>query len=316
MSVRWPIIVMVASVVASAQEHPVSAPAFFGASPPRVRQHRKQHAAPPLSADDKAIRFDWTRPLGPFRIVGNIYYVGGANIASYLISTSRGLILLDTGPREMQPVVRAGIVKLGFKLQDVKVILNSHAHWDHVEGHAAMKKLTGASVMALAEEAPALSSGKDLSALGATGWDPIAVDRVLHDGDDVVLGDVTMHALWTPGHTQGCTTWTTTAKENGRTYSVAFVGSPAANASVKLLHNQRHPTIVEDLARTIRVLKALKPDIYLTGHPEDIFAGKLERLRAGEDPNPLVDPGGYAAFIAEAEADYVQRLRKEREAAQ
>jgi metallo-beta-lactamase class B len=115
--------------------------------------------------------------------------------------------------------------------------------------------------------------------------------------------------------TQGCTTWTTTAKEHGRTYSVAFVGSPAANASVKLLHNKRHPTIVEDLARTIRVLKALKPDIYLTGHPEDIFAGKLERLRAGEEPNPLVDPSGYAAFIAEAEADYVQRLRKEREAA-
>ncbi|MEO7730766.1 MAG: subclass B3 metallo-beta-lactamase [Kofleriaceae bacterium] len=280
-----------------------------------LRAHyRDDHATPP-SASDQAIRSEWAQPIEPFRIVGNVYYVGAANVASYLIATSRGLILLDTGPREMTSVVRAGIVKLGFKLEDVKILLTSHAHWDHVEGHAAMKQLTGAAVMALAEEAPALSSGKDLSALGGVGWDPVPVDRVLHDGDDVVLGDVTMHALWTPGHTQGTTTWTTRATEHGRTYAVAFVGAIAANAGVKLLANPRHPTIVEDLARTYRVLKTLKPDIYLTGHPADIFAGKLDRIRAGAIPNPLVDPTGYAALIAEGEADYVARLGAERAAA-
>jgi glyoxylase-like metal-dependent hydrolase (beta-lactamase superfamily II) len=285
-----------------------------------LRAHlRTDHPAPapsaaPSAADDQAIRRDWTKPIEPFRLVGNIYYVGGANVASYLIATSRGLILLDTGPRELTPVVRAGIVKLGFKLEDVKLLLTSHAHWDHVEGHAAMKQLTGAAVVALAEEAPALSSGKDRSALGGTGWDPVAVDRVLRDGDDVVLGEVTLRALWTPGHTPGTTTWTTTATEHGRTYTVVFLGGVAANAGVQLIGNPRHPTIVEDLARTYRVLKALKPDIYLIGHPDEIFAGKLDRIRAGATPNPLVDRAGYAKLLAEAEADYVGRLRAERAA--
>ncbi|HKE16374.1 MAG TPA: DUF3500 domain-containing protein, partial [Kofleriaceae bacterium] len=157
-------------------------------------QHlREEHARPPGSADSARIRAEWARPVEPFHLVGNIYYVGGANIASYLIATSGGLILLDTGPREMIPVVRAGIVRLGFKLEDVSILLVSHAHWDHVEGLAAMKKLTGARVMVMAQEAPAISSGKDLSALGEGGWEPVAVDRVLRDGEDVVLGDTTMH---------------------------------------------------------------------------------------------------------------------------
>jgi glyoxylase-like metal-dependent hydrolase (beta-lactamase superfamily II) len=275
-----------------------------------LRQHYRDqpHAA---KKEDPPIRSEWARAVEPFRIAGNIYYVGGANIASYLIATSRGLILIDTGPREMAPVIRAGVVKLGFRLEDIEILLVSHAHWDHVEGLAAMKAVTGAELMALAEEAPALSSGKDLSALGDIGWEPVAVDRVLHDGDEVVLGDVRLRALWTPGHTQGCTTWITSIQENGMRYQVAFVGSPAANAGVPLLDNQRHPSIARDLARTHRVLEALRPDIYLTGHPEDIFAGKLERLRAGEGAKVLVDPAGYARHIAEAEADTLRRLREE-----
>jgi metallo-beta-lactamase class B len=143
-----------------------------------------------------------------------------------LIATSQGLIWLDTGTREMLPTVQSSIVKLGFQLQDVKILLTSHAHRDHVEGHTAMKHATGAQVMAIAEEAPALSSGKDLSAVADIGREPVAIDRELHDGDGVVLGDVTMHAVLTAGHTPGCTTWTTTARDGGRSYSVVFACVP------------------------------------------------------------------------------------------
>lgn len=280
-----------------------------------LRQHyERAHARPLDSAENKQLRAAWGKPIEPFRIAGNLYYVGASNIASYLIATSRGLILIDTGTLEMAPRVRAGIVKLGFRIEDVKVLLTSHAHWDHVEGLAEMKRLTGAQVMALAEEVPALSSGKDLSALGDLGWEPVAVDRVLKDGDDVVLGEVTLRARKTAGHTQGCTTWTTTVADGGRSYSVAFVGIPIANASVALLDNKRHPTIASDLAHALSVLKSLKPDIYLMGHPEELFAGKLDRLRQGASPNPLLDRGGYRKLLEEAEDNYQSRLRNERSA--
>jgi glyoxylase-like metal-dependent hydrolase (beta-lactamase superfamily II) len=276
-----------------------------------LRQHYAEAHAVVDTAENKKFRSDLARPIEPFRIVGNIYYVGASNIASYLISTSRGLILLDAGTREMLPMVESSIVKLGFQLQDVKILLTSHAHWDHVESDAAMKRATGAQVMAMAEEVPALSSGKDLTGPDI-GWEPIAVDRVLHDGDDVVLGDVTMHALLTAGHTQGCTTWTTTAKDSGRSYSVVIICIPQAAAGEKLIDNKWYPTMVDDLARSLRVLKALTPDIYLDGHPEEIFGGKIPRLRAGEVPNPLVDHAGYRKYLAEAEADYHHRLQEER----
>jgi glyoxylase-like metal-dependent hydrolase (beta-lactamase superfamily II) len=277
-----------------------------------LRQHHAEaHAAPDTPATRKW-RAELGRPIEPFRIVGNIYHVGASNIASYLIATSQGLILLDTGTREMLPMVQSSIVKLGFQLHDIKILLTSHAHWDHVEGHAAMKRATGAQVMAIAEDAPALASGKDLSAAGDIGWEPIAIDRVLHDGEDVVLGDVTMHALLTAGHTQGCTTWTTTARDSGRSYSVVFVCVPQAAAGVNLLGSKQQPTLADDLARSLRVLQGLNPDIYLDGHPEEIFAGKIARLRAGEVPNPLVDHAGYRKYLADCEADLQRRLAQER----
>ena len=284
-----------------------------------LREHyARAHAVMDLPANQKLVaasqkyRAELARPIEPFRVVGNLYYVGATNVASYLIATSRGLILLDAGTREMLPMVQSSIVKLGFRLQDVKILLTSHAHWDHVEGDAAMKRVTGAQVMALAEEAPALSSGK--SADGDLGWEPIAVDRVLHDGDDVALGDVTMRAVLTAGHTQGCTTWTTTVADHGRSYAVALVCVPMAAAGDKLLGDPRYPTRADDLARSIRVLKGLKPDIFLDGHPEEFYLPKLAQLRAGESPSPLLDHGGYAKYLAEAEADLQRRLREERAA--
>jgi metallo-beta-lactamase class B len=200
-------------------------------------------------------------------VIGDIYYVGAEDVSSHIIVTPEGLILIDTGTKEMLPGLRAGIERLGHGLRDVKIILSSHAHWDHVENHARMKELTGAQVMALGEDASAIATGIDSSALGGKGWEPTKVDRVLNDGDTVTLGGVSLQAHLTPGHTKGCTTWTTTVREKGTSYSVVFVGGVSINAGVRLVGNRRHPTIAEDYARTFRTLGQLKVDVFPRNTP-------------------------------------------------
>jgi len=267
----------------------------------------------PLSPEQRAtFHGRQSEAVEPFRIVGNIYYVGARNIASYLITTPEGHIMIDTGTKEMHDVVRTNVAKLGFKLQDIKILLSGHAHFDHVQGHAAMKKLTGAKVMAIGEDARALSAGTDLSPLGDEGWEPVKVDRVLKDGDTVKLGGTTLRAVWTPGHTPGCTTWTTRVEEKGRPYSVVFQACARPNAGVKLIGNSKFPRLVEDTLHTFQVQKTLKPDIYLPMHPESYFAGKVERIKAGETPHPLLDPEAYSKMIAETEANFQKRVQEER----
>ena len=270
-----------------------------------------------LAQAPNSLRGGPSQPVEPYKVIGNIYYVGAVNISSHIIVTSEGLILLDTGTQEMLPGIRTNLKKLGYTLQDIKIILSSHAHWDHVEGHAAMKELSGAKVMAVGEDAAAISSGIDNSAAGAAGWNPVEVDRVLQDGDTVTLGDVTMQAHLTPGHTKGCTAWTMTVEEDGESYSVLFVGGTGINLSlgVKLLNNERHPSIVEDYARTFRVLKSLEVDVFLAQHPSMYeMADKLERLKAGANPNPFIDPEGYQRFLEQEEGNYLKQLEEERAA--
>src|SRR2546427_4260201 len=267
----------------------------------------------PLSPESRAqFHGQMSEPVEPFRIIGNIYYVGARNIASYLVTTPQGHIMIDTGTREMHSVIRANLDKLGFKLQDIKILLSGHAHFDHVQGHAAMKRATGAKVMALGEDAAALSAGMDKSPLGDEGWEPVKVDRILKDGDTVALGGTTLRAVWTPGHTPGCTTWTTTVAEKGKPYSIVFQACGGPNAGVKLVGNTKFPTLVEDTLRCFGVQKTLKPDIYLPMHPESYFAGKVERIKAGETPHPLLDPQGYANLIADAETNFQKRIQEER----
>ena len=249
----------------------------------------------------------------PFRIVGNIHYVGGVNIASYLISTPQGHILIDTGMNEMHDVIKTNVEKLGFKTSDIKIMLSSHAHFDHIEGHALMQRLTGAQVMAMAGDAEALESGKDNSALGAIGWEPVKVNRVLKHGDTVTLGGTTLRALRTAGHTQGATTWFTTVEDKGRQYSVAFLGGTTPNGGVPLFNNPRHKNVIEDTERTFKILKAEKvPDIYLAGHPQAMFAGKVDRIKAGETPHPLLNGDAWTKQISEGEANFQKRVAEER----
>ena len=257
------------------------------------------------------LRGPGSQRVDPYRVIGNIYYVGAAGISAHIVVTPQGLILIDTGTREMLPGLRANIAKLGHKLTDVKIILSSHAHWDHVEGHAAMKDLTGAQVMALGEDAAAIASGKDNSALGSEDWPPTKVDRILKDGDTVTLGGVTLTAHLTPGHTKGCTTWTTTVQENGKPYSIVFIGALSINEGVKLIGNQRHPSIADDYARTFRVLKGLKPDVFLAQHPS-IYGMDEKMKRLGAPQNPFIDPDGYRRVVSEAEAAYLKQLEREK----
>jgi len=267
----------------------------------------------PLSPEQRAtFHGRQSEAVEPFRIVGNIYYVGARNIASYLITTPEGHIMIDTGTKEMHDVIRTNVEKLGFKLQGIKILLSGHAHFDHVQGHAAMKRLTGAKVMAIGEDARALEAGADLSPLGDEGWEPVKVDRVLKDGDTVMLGGTTLRAVLTPGHTPGCTTWTTRVEEKRRPYSVVFQACGGPNAGVKLIGNSKFPRLVEDTLRTFQVQKTLKPDIYLPMHPETYFAGKVERIKAGETPHPLFDPDAYTKLISETEANFQKRVQEER----
>ncbi|MEZ4700209.1 MAG: subclass B3 metallo-beta-lactamase [Rhodothermales bacterium] len=258
------------------------------------------------------LRGPGSQPVEPFRVIGNIYYVGAAGISAHIIDTPDGLILLDTGSKEMQAGLRANIEKLGFALTDIKIILSSHAHWDHVEGHADMQQRTGARVMALGEDAAAISSGIDNSALGGDGWTPVKVDRLLEDGDTVSLGGVVMTAHWTPGHTKGCTTWTMPVLEDGKTYTVVFVGGTSINPGVQLLGNTRYPKIAEGYARTFTTLKSIDADVFLAQHPEMYdMAGKRQRQQAGATENPFIDRVGFQRFVAGQEKLYLDQLAEE-----
>jgi len=254
----------------------------------------------------------WTAPFAPFRVAGNLYYVGTRGVSSFLFVTPAGNILLDTGVEEAVPLVVANIEKLGFKAGDIKILLASHAHFDHVGGHAAMQQRTSATVMALGDDATALSSGVDGSALGGPGWKPVKVGRVLRDGDIVTLGGVTLTAHLTPGHTKGCTTWTTTVQQDGKTYRVVLIGGTSINAGVTLTNNTRHPRIIEDYARTFTVLRDFSPDIFLAQHPNMFrMEDKVKRRLAGE-ANVFVDPQGYRAFVEAGEKAYQTQLARER----
>ena len=249
------------------------------------------------------------QPAEPFRILGNIYFVGAKGLASYLITTPEGHILHDTGTVEMHDVIHSNVETLGFKLEDIKFMLHSHAHVDHMQGHAAMKRATGAQIVALGGDAVAIESGRDNSALGDEGWEPVSVDRVVEDGDTLTLGGMLLRAVWTGGHTQGATMWITTVREEGRTYTVAFRGGEIPNAGVPLIDNPRHPTVVEDTQRTLRLLKDLAPpDLFLHNHVRAQSSELNPDLPVNPNCASCLDAEGWMAFVANAESSFQSML--------
>lgn len=259
---------------------------------------------------------DWTESFPPFRIAGNLYYVGSKGLANYLITTPQGNILINSDLEANVPMIRANIEKLGFKFADTKILLISHAHWDHDAGSAMIKEMTGARYMVMDGDAAVVESGgKSDFQYGNTPaflYRPAAVDRVLHDGDEVRLGNTVLVARLTPGHTKGCTTWTMKVIEGGKTYQVVIVGSPNVNPGYKLVENTTYPKIAEDYERMWRTLKSLSCDIFLGAHGSYFGLEEKYALMKKGASNPFVDPEGYKDFIAQKERDFRTELARQK----
>lgn len=235
----------------------------------------------------------WNQPVTPFRIAGNLYYVGASDITSFLITTPRGHIVLDGGFEETAPMILANIRTLGFEPKDVKILLSSHAHYDHAGGLAELKRATGATFYASVRDvAQHARGGLDDPQFGNRfPYPPVFADRLLRDGDRVSLGGTTLVAHMTPGHTPGCTTWTMKLRD-GR--NVIFVGSASA-PGYKLIGNPLYPNAVDDYRATFATLRSLNPDIFLGAH--GVFFGLKEKMKTGA----WVDPAGYRAYVERAE---------------
>jgi metallo-beta-lactamase class B len=255
-----------------------------------------------------AANSDWLKPFPPHKVIGNVYYVGSNYLASYLITTPAGNILINPSYAESVPLIRDAMAKLGFRMEDVKILLISHAHDDHAAGCALFKKLSGAKLMVMEQDVPVVEGGGAGDFAYTSRWAPAKVDRVLHDGDTVSLGGEVLTARLTAGHTKGCTTWTWQAKDGGKTYNVVVVGSPNVNPGFKLVNNAKYPGIAEDYARSFRVWKSLPCDVFLGAH--GVYYGldeKYPKLKAG-GANPFIDPAGYKAYIAERQAEFERKL--------
>ena len=254
-------------------------------------------------------------PFPPFRVIGNIYYVGSSNAGSFLITTPEGHILIDTGYPKTESWVRESIEKVGFRLTDIKIILNSHAHADHVGGHAQFKEWTGAKVLTSEADRGVIADGgrSDFRSDGRELWKPLTPDGTVVDGGKIELGGVTLVAHLTPGHTKGNTTWTTTVVEGGRKYNVVFVGSMGLNRETPLVRNLKYPRIAEDYARSFAVLKRLPCDVFFAFHAAHFnLAEKKRRLDEKATPNPFVDGAGFRAYIEKNERAFLDQLAKER----
>ena len=255
---------------------------------------------------------NWNQPITPYRIASNLDYVGTNYLASFLITTPEGNILINPNYEESVPLIRKSVEKLGFRFSDTKIILISHAHDDHAAGCALAQKMSGAKIMVMDADVPEVQDGgaNDFQ-YSDMRWPAVHVDRVLHDGDRVTLGGVVLTAHLTPGHTKGCTTWTTEVQQGGRLQHVVIVGSPNVNSGYKLVGNKLYPQIASDYEKTFRVLKSLPCDIFLGAHGSYYgMDDKLKRFRAG-DANAFVDPAGYRAYVDERERAFRAELAKQ-----
>ena len=259
----------------------------------------------------------WTQPFAPFRIAPDLYYVGSRGLASYLVTTPQGHVLINSNLEANVPQIQASVEQLGFKFSDVKVLLISHAHWDHNAGAATIQRLTGAQYMVMEGDRGVVESGgrTDFQYGGdARQHYPAArVDRVLKDGDEVRLGSAVLVARLTPGHTRGCTTWTMKVREDGRERNVVIIGSPNVNPGYRLVANPVYPDMAADFEKTFAVLKALPVDYFLGAHGSYYnLEAKYARLNQG-GASPFIDPEGYRAYVENRERAFRTELARQRQ---
>jgi metallo-beta-lactamase class B len=270
--------------------------------------------AAPLAAQSPS----WTKPFPPFRIAGNLYYVGSEELASYLIVTPQGNILINSSTEKNVPLIQKSVEQLGFRFSDTKILLISHAHFDHCAGSARVKQLTGAKYFVMDADVPVVESGgkadfqygTDLAML----FPAAHVDRVLHDGVSVRLGDAVLTAHLTAGHTRGTTTWTMDETEGGRTLHAVIVGSPNVNPGYKLVGNTAYPQIADDFYHGFQVLKGLPCDLFLGAHGSYYgLKEKYQRWLHG-DADAFVDTDGYKSYIADREQAFEAELKRQQAA--
>ena len=269
-------------------------------------------AAPPQPLDTSR----WNDYEAPFRLAGPIYYVGTQHLAVFLIASPQGHILIDGGLPGSGPVIEKSIRELGFKPEDIRILLTTQAHFDHVGSHAHIKKLSGAMVQAMTGDEKLLrDGGKSDYLLGGRSdslFQPVTVDRVLKDGDIVTIGGVRITARHTPGHTPGSATYLMTVNEGGRDYRVVFAASTTINPGTRLVTNPSYPGILEDFRKTFATLEALEPDIFVSGHAAFF---NLKQKRAAMNPDApaqaFVDPGGYRQLIAARKNEFEALVAKQ-----
>ncbi len=273
------------------------------------------NAAVPAMADDNPA---WTTPIAPFKIADNLYYVGSQDLASYLIVTPKGDILINSNLESSVPLIRHSVEQLGFKFTDIKILLISHAHFDHDAGSAGILKQTGAQYMVMDADVPSVEDGgvTDFAYGGKQQYPPAKVSRILHDGETVSLGGAVLTAHKTPGHTRGCTTWTMVAKDHGVARNVVFVGSWNVNPGYRLVDTKSkpasYPGIAADYVHTFDVLRGLPCDIFLGAH--GVYFNMLEKLKRmpTEGSAVWVDPAGYKAAVAERQQAFEAELAKQK----
>ncbi|MFZ0745085.1 MAG: subclass B3 metallo-beta-lactamase [Terracidiphilus sp.] len=267
----------------------------------------------PLSAQ---IPPSWTTPFPPFRIAGNLYYVGSDDLASYLFVTPKGDILINSSLEASVPLIRKSVEALGFHFKDIKILLISHAHYDHCAGSAAVERLTGAKYCVMAQDVSVVESGGRTDFQYATDksmlFPPTHVDRILHDGDKVSLGGTVLTAHLTAGHTKGTTTWTTDETEAGKTLHVVIVGSPNVNPGYKLVNNKAYPQIAADYQHEFQVLKNLPCDVFLGAHGSYFgLKEKYARWKSG-DRDAFIDPQGYKSYVSDREQAFEVELKRQK----
>jgi metallo-beta-lactamase class B len=272
-------------------------------------------ASAPLVAQQNP---DWSRPFPPFKLIGNVYWVGTYDLSTYLITTDAGHILINTGFADTVPLITAGIEQLGFEPSDVKILLATHAHGDHVAGLAELKRLTRAQMWMSEADAVLLEDGgKSDFRFGdeaTMNFEPVQVDRRLEDRDAIALGGVTLTAHHHPGHTKGATSFTMTVREAGRDYRVIIANLGSINPGVTVSGMPRYPTIGDDYARTFAAQKALPVDVFLASHASQFGMHRKYQPGAPYDPNRFVDPAGYLAAVERLEGIFREQLARERAA--
>jgi len=267
----------------------------------------------------------WNKPVEPLRIVGPVHFVGTNELAAFLVTTPEGYVLIDGGLPDSAPLIEQSIRKLGFDPRRIRVLLTTQAHFDHVGSLAHFKRTSGARVEVMDGDVSLVESGGRTDYLfgDAAGradasfrFEPVAVDRTLHDRDTVSLGGATLTARKTPGHTPGSTTWLTTVEDGGHRYNVVFAASTGINPGTRFVDRASYPGIAADYAHAFEVLESLQPDVFLGGHTGffDLEA-KRARLGRGGPLNPFVDPEGFRAHVASRRRAFEEQLARERAAA-